>query len=111
MLNKGPTGKARDAIHTSTVHDGTATKNTESQFLTSDREKTIIMLYDRIAPEKHVYVTITKAESIQISRHCILTLNSEGPQQPLNERPDFAQAKRECKLLHDEHLTRTQEEF
>ena len=32
-------------------------------------------------------------------------------QQPLNQRPDFAQAKRECKRLHDEHLARTQEEY
>ena len=38
-------------------------------------------------------------------------LNAEGPQQPLNQRPDFAQAKRECKRLHDEHLARTQEEY
>ena len=26
------------------------------------------------------------------------------------QRSDFAQAKRECKRLHDEHLARTQEE-
>ena len=29
----------------------------------------------------------------------------------LNQRPDFAQAKRECRRLHDEHLARTQEEY
>ena len=67
------------------------------------------MLYDRIALEKHVHVA-TKAERIQNSKHWILTINAEGPQQPLNQRPDFAQAKRECKRLHDEHLARTQEE-
>ena len=68
------------------------------------------MLYDRIALEKHLYVA-AKAERIQNSKHWILTINADGPQQPLNQRPDFAQAKRECKRLHDEHLARTQEEY
>ena len=68
------------------------------------------MLYDRIAAEKHIYIA-ARAERIQNSKHWILTLNKEGPQQPLNQRPDFAQAKRECKRLHDEHLARTQEEY
>ena len=30
---------------------------------------------------------------------------------PLNQRPAFARAKRECKRLHDEHLARTQQEY
>ena len=68
-----------------------------------------IMLYDRIALEKHIYVA-TRAERIQNSKHWILTINAEGPQRPLDQRPDFAQAKRECNQLHDEHLGRTQEE-
>ena len=59
-----------------------------------------MMLHDRIALEKHVHVA-TKAERIQNSKHWILTLNAEGPQQPLNQGPDVAQAKRECKRLHD----------
>ena len=34
--------------------------------------------------------------------------NAKGrTQQSLNQRPDFAQAKGECKRLHDEHLART----
>ena len=68
------------------------------------------MLYDRIDVEKHIYVA-TRTERIQNSEHSILTINAEGPQQPLNQRPDFAQAKRECKRLHHEHLARTQEEY
>ena len=68
-----------------------------------------LMLYDRIALEKHINVA-TRAERIQNSKHWILTLNKEGAQQPLHQRPDFAQAKRECKRLHDEHLARTQED-
>ena len=67
------------------------------------------MPYDRISLEKHVYVS-TKAERTENSKHWILTLNAEGPQQPLNQRPDFAQAKRECKRLHDQHLARTQQD-
>ena len=70
-----------------------------------------IMLYDRIALEKHIY-TATRAERIQNSKLWIPTINAEGgTQQSLNQRPDLAKAKRECKRLHDEHLARTQEEY
>ena len=70
-----------------------------------------IILYDRIALEKHVYKA-TRAERIQIANNWIVTANSEeGTQLPLNQRRDCAQAKRECKRLHDEHLTRTQQEY
>ena len=65
------------------------------------------MLYDRVALEKPIYKA-TRAERIQIANDWILTASSEGGTQlPLNQQPDFAQAKRECKRLHDEHLTRT----
>ena len=73
------------------------------------REKHI-KLYNRIALEKHIYVA-TRAEIIQNSKQWSLTINAERPQQPLNQRPDFAQAERECKRWHDEHLARTQEEY
>ena len=70
-----------------------------------------IKLYDRIALEKHIYKA-TRAERIQNSKHWILTANAEGgTQQPLKQRPDFAQAKRECKRLLDEHLARTQQKY
>ena len=53
-----------------------------------------IILYDRIALEKHIY-TATRAERIQIANNWILTAKSEGGTQlPLNQRPDFAQAKK-----------------
>ena len=68
-----------------------------------------IMLFDRIALESHSYVA-TRFERIRHSEHWILKLNQDGPQQPLNQRPDFAQAKRECKRLHDEYMARTQQE-
>ena len=70
-----------------------------------------IISYDRIALEKHTYKA-ARAERIQIANNWILTANSEGGTQlPLNQRPDFAQAKRECKRLHDEHLARTQQDY
>ena len=70
-----------------------------------------IILYDSIALETHIYKA-TRAERIQIAKNWILTANSEGGTQlPLSQRPDFAQAKRECKRLHDEHLARTQQEY
>ena len=53
-----------------------------------------------------------KQREFQNSKRWILTANSEGrTQQSLDQRPAFAQAKRECKRLHDEHLTRTQQEY
>ena len=72
-----------------------------------------IMLYDRIALEKHIYIA-TRAERIQDSKHWIVTANAEGgTQQSLNQRPDFAQAKRECKhtiarRAHGKNPTRIQ---
>ena len=69
-----------------------------------------IMLYDRIAVEKRIFVA-SRAERIQKSKHWILTQDAGGPQQPLNQRPDFAQAKRECKRLHDEYMARTRQEY
>ena len=57
-----------------------------------------ITLYDRIAVEKHIDIA-TRSGRILNSKHWILTKNAEGPQFPLNQRPDFAQAKRECKRL------------
>ena len=69
-----------------------------------------IMLHHRIAFENHSYVA-TKAERIRNSTHWILTLNKEGGQQPLHQRHDFAQAKRECKKLHDEHMAKTQQDY
>ena len=52
-----------------------------------------IMLFDRIASEKHSYVA-TSAERIRNPEHWILKLNQDGAQQPLNQWPHFAQGKR-----------------
>ena len=107
VLKKGPTGKARmPSNDTFTM----VRRRRIQKVIVSHRVEHHMMLYDRIAVEKHIYIA-TRAERIQNSRHWILTINAEGPQQPLNQRPDFAQAKRECKRLHDEHLARTQQDY
>ena len=64
-----------------------------------------IMPFDRIALENHSYGA-TRSVRIRHSEHWILKLNQDGPQQPSNERPDFARAKRECKRIHDEYMSR-----
>ena len=38
-----------------------------------------------------------------------ISLSKEGVQGPLNQRPDFVEAKREIKRLHDEHVKETSE--
>ena len=69
-----------------------------------------IIEHDKIALEDHSHVA-TKPERIQNTKHWVLRLNQDGSQQPLNQRHDIAQAKRECKRLHDEFLAKTQQEY
>ena len=69
------------------------------------RNERDIMFFDRIALENHED-TATRAERIRHSQHWILKLNQDGPQQPLDQRPDFAQAKRECKRLHTDYMAK-----
>ena len=58
-----------------------------------------IMFHDRIAVEKHIY-TAKRALTIQDSKHWMLSINADGgTKQSLNQRPDFAQARRECKQI------------
>ena len=81
------------------LRDGTPAKTYRTSLsLTGWKEKDM-MLHDRIALEKHFYVA-TRAERIENSKHW-----------PLNQQLDFAQAKRECKRVHDEHLARTQQDY
>ena len=54
-----------------------------------------IMLYDRIALERHDY-TATKAERLQNVKLWILRLNSDWPQKPLRQVPKFAIALKQC---------------
>ena len=86
-------------------HDGTETKNTESHCMTKGRREHHIMLYDRIAVEKHIYV------ATQNSKHWILTIFAERPQHPSINEPTFLKRKENANGLHDEHLARTQEDY
>ena len=58
-----------------------------------------IILYDRIALEKHIYKA-TRAQKIQITNNWILTVNSEeGTQLPLNQRPDFSSSEKRMQTI------------
>ena len=48
--------------------------------------ETEIMLYDRIALERHDY-TVARAERLQNAKRWVLRLNADGPQMPLRQRP------------------------
>ena len=54
-----------------------------------------IMLYDRIALERHDF-SATRAERLQNASHWDLRLNDDGPQKPLRLRPEFVDAVKQC---------------
>ena len=64
--------------------------------------------HDELAFEDHSYIA-TPAERARNEKHWVLSLNKEGVQGPMNQRPDFVEAKREFKRLHDEHVKETSE--
>ena len=88
------------------LRDGSATTDTESRCRTLDGLRRTSCCLTKIIGN-----VATRAERSRHSEHWILKLNQDGPQQPFNQRPDFAQAKRECKRLHDEYMARTQKEY
>ena len=77
--------KARQRMHGShpTILAMARQRNVQNFVVTVRVDRKEVMLYDRIAVEKHLYEA-TRAERIQESKHWILTLNAEGRQQPLN---------------------------
>ena len=60
-------------------------------------------------PWKTTHTSQQNLKEFKIQKNWILRLNQNGAQQPLNQRPDFSSAKRECKRMHDEHVKRTQQ--
>ena len=66
-----------------------------------------IIQYDDLAVEDHSY--IAREERDRLEKSCVLKLNIESAQRPLNQRPDFVEAKREMKRLHDENVKETSE--
>ena len=92
------------------MRDGSAATDTESRCRTMDGRRATSCYLTELPWKNHKY-TATRAERIRHSEHWVLKLNQDGPEQPLNQRPDLAQAKRECKRLHDEYMARTQQEY
>ena len=62
--------------------------------------------YDAIALEDHYYVATWKERS-RNGKSWKIASNAEGIQEPLNQRSDFIEAKRQCKRLYDEHTAIT----
>ena len=65
-----------------------------------------IIQYDEVALEDHSYMATPKNSQRE---NWFLSLNQEGVQGPMNQRPDFVEAKRKYKRLHDEHVKETSE--
>ena len=64
--------------------------------------------YDAIALQKQTHVA-SRTEGRRISQNWVLKDNRQGAQQiPRDQQPDFAQATKITKRLHDEHLKETQ---
>ena len=66
-----------------------------------------IIQHDKLALEDHSCIA-TLEERTRNEKNWVLSLNKQGV---LNQRPDFVEAKRELKRLHDEHLKETSEEI
>ena len=82
------------------LRDGVMTTNTESRCQWTEEQ---MIEYDKSALEDHSDVA-TRSERIQNTKHWVLRLNQDGAQPPLNQR-------HECKRLHDEYVTRTQQKY
>ena len=75
-----------------------------------EEESSLDTSFDADAGRDRRCCAVHPGDRAKNSKHLILTINA-GPQRPLNRRPVFAQARRECKRLHDEHLARTQQDY
>ena len=67
-----------------------------------------IIQYGELALEDHSKIA-TKEERTRNEKNWVLSLNKEGAQGPLDQLPDFVEAKREMERLHDEHVKETSE--
>ena len=73
------------------LEGGTNKKDTEGHWRSTILAKKEIMFYDRIALERHDY-TASRAERLQNAQNWVLRLNADGPQKPLRQRQEFADA-------------------
>ena len=86
--------------------DGTRMTNTESP------SQTLCGLESKLSSLTKLHWKTTPILQHQRPRNekiWFLSLNQEGVQGPMNQRPDFVEAKRKCKRMHDEHVEETSE--
>ena len=67
-------------------------KDTETRWRITTVVEKEVMLYDRIALERHDYAA-TRAERLQNAKLWVLRLTADGTQEPLRQRHDFAGAR------------------
>ena len=91
------------------LKDGAKTTNTEILCHSSGGTRSKFLNMTRL-PWKTIHTSQENLKEFQNTKHWVLRLNVNGAQQPPNQRLDFAQAKRECQRLHDEHVKKTQQE-
>ena len=104
--------RKQDSQNTGTIqrfsHDGLQKKRYRSSLAEHKIGEKEIMLYDRIALERHDY-TATRAERLQNASHWVLRLNAEGFQKPLRQRQEFVGASKQCLKMQDAHQAETQQ--
>ena len=62
-----------------------------------------------VQPNRFGETRLFSHERIQDAKHCVISINAEGPQLPRQLRPDYAAAKRECQWLQDEYMAETKQ--
>ena len=88
--------------------DGTRTTNTASLCQKLGGLKSRLFSMTNLHWKNHSY-SATREERTRNEKSWVLKLNKEGVQGPMNQGPDFVEAKREMKRLHDEHVKETSE--
>ena len=100
--------KSTKAIHPY-LHDGTATASTEIR-CHSLGGPSRMSCYLTELPWRIIHTSPQKLRECEIRHTGFSHWNRGGAYQALHHRPDFAQAKRECKRLHAEHMTKTKQD-
>ena len=86
--------------------DGTTMTNTASLCQKLGGLKSRSFSLANLHWKDHSYIATREGRN-RYEKSCVLKLNKEGAQGPMNQRPDFVEAKREMKRLHDEHVKET----
>ena len=72
----------------------------------TDYRNSLSLQHEKLALEDHSYIAAPK-ERARYEKNSVLSLNKEGVQGPMNQSPDFAEAKQKFKRLHDEYVKET----